>query len=68
MGEGVTLDFTLNIINESLNIKIKKIKMDTWLEIRIQLETNLDSYCTLTLESNRMCLYIFIVLYRHIII
>ena len=68
MGEGVTLDFTLNIINESLNIKIKKIKMDTLLEIRIQLETNLDSYCTLTLVSNRMCLYIFIVLYRHIII
>ena len=45
-------------MNESLNIKIKKIKMDTLLEIRIQLETNLDSYCTLTLVSNRMCLYI----------
>ena len=58
MGEGITLDFTLNILNESLNIKIKKIKMDILLEIRIQLETNLDFYCTLTLVSNRMCLYI----------
>ena len=63
----MTLDFTLNIMNESLNIKIKKIKMDTLLEIRIQLEINLDFYCTSTLVSNRMRLYIFIVLYRHII-
>ena len=54
-------------MNESLNIKIKKIKMDTLLEIRIQLEINLDFYCTSTLVSNRMRLYIFIVLYRHII-
>ena len=41
--------------------------METLLEIRIQLETNLDFYCTSTLVSNRMCLYIFIVLYRCII-
>ena len=59
MGEGITLDFTLNIMNESLNIKIKKIKMDILLKIRIQLETNLDFYCTSTLVSNRMCLYIY---------
>ena len=59
MGEGITLDFTLNIMNESLHIKIKKIKMDILLKIRIQLETNLDFYCTSTLVSNRMCLYIY---------
>ena len=46
-------------MNESLNIKIKKIKMDILLKIRIQLETNLDFYCTSTLVSNRMCLYIY---------
>ena len=32
--------------------------METLLEIRIQLETNLDFYCTSTLVSNRMCLCI----------
>ena len=56
----------LNIMNESLDIKIKKNKIDDLLEIGIQLETSLDSYCTLTLMNNRF--YIFVVLYRHIII
>ena len=55
----------LNIMNESLDIKIRQIKIEDLLEIGMQSETNLDSYCTLILINNRF--YIFVVLYRHIL-
>ena len=46
VGEEVTLAFMPNILNESLDIKSNKIKINIWLEIILQLEINLDSYCT----------------------
>lgn len=50
MSEVVTLAITLDILNESLNNKSNKIKISTWCKIRLQLETNLDSYCTLNIS------------------
>jgi len=38
----VTLVFILNIMNELLDIKMKRIKIKTWHQIRLQLEDNLD--------------------------
>ena len=38
----VILIFALNIMNESLNFKIKKIKLDTCYRIRQKLKTNFD--------------------------
>ena len=50
VSEVVTLALSLDILNESLDTKSNKIKINTWCEIRLQLETNLDSYCTLNIS------------------
>ena len=42
MSEVVTKTFTLSIMNESLDTKIKKIKMDTQCKIILQLKAYLD--------------------------
>ena len=60
------LPLTLDILNESLDTKSNKIKINTWSEIRLQLKTNLDSYCTSNISlAYNLCVHGWI-LYTHI--
>ena len=45
------LNFAQSIVNGSLDIKIKKIKLDMWHKIRQQLHINLDSNWYLRLKA-----------------
>ena len=49
MSEVLILNFAQSVINGSLDIKIKKIKLDMWHKTRQQLQFNLDSNCDLSL-------------------
>jgi len=49
MSEVIFAAFELNNMNGLVGTKIKKIKMDTWHKIWLQLEANLDFACALTL-------------------